>query len=212
VTKRGQRADLLARKRLPAGRHGLPGDVVRDHQRRRLYAAIAECCRAPGYADSSIHEIISRASVSKKTFYELFDDKQSCLLASYADYRERLLATVEEGCSEEDRWPQRARGAIRGALRFLAADLAGAELLTTSVLCTGSQGARRYYETVDLFAARLRESAPTISASHPHAEWGVTVAIGAMIGQAANAGEREAVLRLEDDLSAMLLGVTGVAR
>jgi AcrR family transcriptional regulator len=206
-----QRAKLTAGRRLPHGRHGLPTDVVRDHQRQRLIAAIAGCCAERGYAAASVNDIATAAAVSKKTFYEVFSSKEECLLAAHGDYRARLFAVIEEACAADGSWPQRARSAVRAALAFLAADLAGAELLATTVLCTGAEGARRHYDAIDTLATRLRNSAPALSVAYPRAEWCAAVAMSAMVGQAANAGDQEAILNLEDDFSAMLLSLTSAA-
>ena len=36
-----------------------------------------------GYADCRIADVIAYAGVSRKTFYELFRDKEDCFLAAY---------------------------------------------------------------------------------------------------------------------------------
>jgi AcrR family transcriptional regulator len=203
-----QSTKLPAGRRLPHGRHGLPGEVVRSHQRERIVAAIAECCARQGYAAASVGDVATTAAVSKKTFYELFDSKRECLLAAHGDYRERLLTVIDEGYAAGGSWPSRTRSALRAALAFLAADLAGAELLATSVLCTGAEGARRHYETIDALAGRLRDAAPQLTVDYPRAEWCAVVSMAAMVGQAANRGEPPAILELEDDFSAMLLALT----
>jgi AcrR family transcriptional regulator len=197
-----------AGRRLPHGRHGLPGEVVRGHQRERLIAAMAECCADSGYAMTSVSDIVGAATVSKRTFYEFFDTKEDCLLASHEAYRERLFAAIEPRCSEGNAWPLRVRAAIRAALSFLASDLAVAQLLTTAVLCATSEGASRHYATVDAIADRIRDGAPFLSAEYPRPEWGAVVLMAAGVSRAAYGGEGEAVLALEDDFSAMILALT----
>ena len=115
--------------------------------------------RAAATPAASVNDIATAAAVSKKTFYDIFESKEACLLAAHGDYRQRLLKAIDEGYATGDSWPQGSRSAVRGALTFLAADLAGTELLATGVLCTGAEGARRHYETIDAIAARLRHAA-----------------------------------------------------
>jgi AcrR family transcriptional regulator len=206
-----QRAKLPAGRRLPHGRHGLPGDVVKGHQRQRLIKAIAECSARQGYAAASVGDVTAVAAVSKKTFYDLFESKQECMLAAHASYAEGLLSTIEEGCVPAEAWPLRARSALRSALAFLAADLPGAELLATSVLCTGAEGAGRHYELIDALAARLRDSAPTLTVAYPRAEWCAVASMAAMVGQVANQADRAAILNLEDDFAAILVVITEAA-
>ena len=35
-----------------------------------------------GYRETRVADVIARAGVSRKTFYELFDNKQDCLLVT----------------------------------------------------------------------------------------------------------------------------------
>ena len=201
-------AGIPAVKRLPAGRHGIPAEVVRDHQRQRLFESIAEISNREGYARTSVNDIAAHAAVSKKTFYQLFETKEECLLGAHQEYCCRLLATIDDACTEGGGWPSRAKAAVRVALAFLASDLIGAEFLATTVLCVGSEGARRHYELIDAIASRLRDLAPALSVDYPRAEWSAAVSMAAMVGQAANLGDRAAILDLEDDFSAMLLALT----
>src|SRR5690606_30880284 len=69
-------------KRLPRGPHGLPREEVERSQRERLLTAAAEAVAEKGYASMSVADILKGASVSRTTFYQLFDDKLDCFLAA----------------------------------------------------------------------------------------------------------------------------------
>ena len=69
-------------KRLRPGRHQLSRDEVREHQRERIFAALEAEMSVKGYGDTSVADIVKSAGVSRQTFYELFDSKQACFLAS----------------------------------------------------------------------------------------------------------------------------------
>src|SRR4051812_45155982 len=56
---------------------------VASSQRARLLRAMAEAAAEKGYANTVVADVIARAGVSRRTFYELFDDKQDCFLAAY---------------------------------------------------------------------------------------------------------------------------------
>jgi TetR/AcrR family transcriptional regulator len=77
-------------KRLRPGRHQLSRDEVREHQRERIFAALEAEMSVKGYGDTSVADIVKTAGVSRQTFYEQFDSKQACFLASY----ERRQGTV----------------------------------------------------------------------------------------------------------------------
>lgn len=48
---------------------------VEDHQRRRIYKATIEVAAQLGLDNISVQQIITRAGVSRVTFYKLFDNK-----------------------------------------------------------------------------------------------------------------------------------------
>ncbi len=56
-----------------------PDERQRD-QRRRLLDAAGHVFAEVGWADATVETIVSRAGMSRRTFYEHFDDLQDCLL------------------------------------------------------------------------------------------------------------------------------------
>jgi len=71
--------------RLPPGRHGLPRDLVRAHQRQRLLEATA--LAEQGYGRLTTARVTELAGVSRRTFYQHFEDLWACLLAAYESRR-----------------------------------------------------------------------------------------------------------------------------
>jgi AcrR family transcriptional regulator/2-hydroxychromene-2-carboxylate isomerase len=74
--------------KLPGGRrgaHGLSKDEVAADQRRRLQGAMIEAVARHGYQKTTAREVCLLAGVSERAFYELFDKKEGCFLATY-DY------------------------------------------------------------------------------------------------------------------------------
>jgi AcrR family transcriptional regulator len=63
---------------------------ARDEQRARLLPAIVEIVARSGYPDAKVADIARRAGVSRATFYELFANKEACLLSAQAEFGERL--------------------------------------------------------------------------------------------------------------------------
>src|SRR5918995_4482191 len=109
-------------RRLPRGTHGLDRDVVEASQRTRLLEAVGRAVAERGYAAATIDDVVRRAGVSKKTFYDHFADKQDCFLAAYEAASEELLARVEEAHAGDGDWLERTRAGIAAYLRWLAAD------------------------------------------------------------------------------------------
>ncbi len=69
--------------RLPRGPHTLTREQVRASQKERLTAAMIALAGENGYAGTTVAEVITRAGVSRKAFYEHFANKQACFLSAY---------------------------------------------------------------------------------------------------------------------------------
>lgn len=61
----------------------------------RLIEGLAAAVSDRGYAATTIAEIVKRARVSKRTFYENFADKEECFFAFYEEAIAFLVAGVE---------------------------------------------------------------------------------------------------------------------
>src|SRR4051794_24535271 len=85
---------------LPRGRHAAPREVVWESQRGRMLAAMATAVGEKGYAEVAVADVIARAGVSRKTFYEHFENKQQCFLAAYDAGVEMMLGAIDEAIAD----------------------------------------------------------------------------------------------------------------
>ncbi len=118
--RQGSRLDELGP--LPGGHHGLSREQILESQRERLLAAIVQEVAAKGYRATTITEVVKRASVSTRDFYEHFDGKEAAFLAAFEavlDHLERLLRTA---AADESEWPHQVVGALRASLEFFASE------------------------------------------------------------------------------------------
>ena len=72
--------------RLPRHRHPLSREDVARSQRGRILRGVAESVAAKGYSATSVADVIARAGVSRSTFYELYDGKESAFLDAYSGF------------------------------------------------------------------------------------------------------------------------------
>jgi AcrR family transcriptional regulator len=79
---------------LASGRHGLPRAYIASSQRERLREAMVRVAAEKGYAATTITEVVEAAGVSTATFYELFDDKESCFLEAFGAVNDVVVAHV----------------------------------------------------------------------------------------------------------------------
>jgi AcrR family transcriptional regulator len=88
-------------------------------QRARIVAAVYEVCAQRGAARLSVGTVVARAGVSRRTFYELFDNAEACLLAAL----EQALAGARESALAAWRPDRPWRVRVRAALIALLAHL-----------------------------------------------------------------------------------------
>jgi AcrR family transcriptional regulator len=195
-------------RRLPAGSHGIPPDLVSRNQRERLIAAVAEACAEHGYAETSVAELAQRAGVSTATFYKLFAGKRECALEAHRELLERLLEEVDRACGAAADWEAKVRAGVRTVLVLFAADAPTARLLTVEVLALGPPGAARNDTAIGAFAARLRAGRERDEKRRlPVADWTLVAGIAMLLGKRVMAGEAAALPELEEELVTMALAL-----
>jgi AcrR family transcriptional regulator len=70
------------------------GGHVIEMQRRRILLALVEVLAEQGLENASVGRVCKRAGVSRRTFYEIFDDRDECLLAAFDAAVERISQPV----------------------------------------------------------------------------------------------------------------------
>src|SRR5271170_1040921 len=70
-------------ERLPHGPHRLDHNQVIRNQRARMQGAMVEAVAASGYERVSVRQVVALAGVSRRSFYELFANKQECFLQTF---------------------------------------------------------------------------------------------------------------------------------
>lgn len=161
---------------LPRGRHAAPRDVVRRTQRARMLAAMVDAVAEKGYARVAVADVIDRAGVSRKTFYEQFDNKEECFLAAYDAGVDRLLAAIDDAvAAPAPDWLAGARRAVEVYLEAMAASPSFARAFLIEVLGAGPSALARRDAVQERFAAQLaaihrraRADIPEIPELAPH--------------------------------------------
>jgi AcrR family transcriptional regulator len=104
----------------PVGRRRIPPPLVRAEQRSRLLAAVVETVAELGSQEMTVSDLVRRSGISRKTFYQLFDNKGEAVLAAYRALGERLSARVDEAIGGQQDRPERVSGAISAVTQFFA--------------------------------------------------------------------------------------------
>jgi AcrR family transcriptional regulator len=128
---------------LPRGPNAAPREVVRESQRGRMLEAMAVAVADRGYASTSVADVIARAGVSRKTFYEHFANKEACFLEAYDLGVEVLLGTIESAVEAAPDWLRAVSDGLGAYLETLAANPAFARTFLVEILAAGPQAIER---------------------------------------------------------------------
>jgi AcrR family transcriptional regulator len=97
---------------------GLPGAHVAEVQRVRLLAGAVRAVDELGYDGATVAEITLRARVSRRTFYDLFSNREDCLLAVLDSTVERVGTDLAQAGLSGLAWRERVRCGLELILGF----------------------------------------------------------------------------------------------
>ncbi len=157
---------------LPSGRHGLSRAEVEASQRVRMLDAVAAVVSEKGYGATTIADVVSRAGVSRSTFYEHFRSKEECFLAAFDMAIDVLLGGMAAGVEGAGfDWRDQVRSALGSALRVLADEPEYARAMIVEAAGAGEAAlARRvdvYRRFGRFFAEMHRQAQSSASAPDP---------------------------------------------
>jgi AcrR family transcriptional regulator len=106
-------------------------------QRARLLAAAVRAVEELGYTNTTVAHITRRARVSRRTFYELFANREECLLAVLEDLMGQLSAELAAAELQGLTWRERVRGGLSRILAFFDREPQLARLCVVQALSGG---------------------------------------------------------------------------
>jgi len=145
------------RIKLTGGPHGIPRAIVADVQRGRLLDATAEVIAEEGYLATTVHMILKRAGISRRTFYELFDDKEDCFLQTYQESADHVVELVKRSCAEGGTPERRIENGLRAMLDFAKGEPAVARVCIVEVMGAGPRARDRRAATMEKLTALVAE-------------------------------------------------------
>jgi AcrR family transcriptional regulator len=138
-----------AAQRLRPGPNGLPHGQVTGIQRGRMLAATVQAIAEAGYARMTVAQVISRAKVSRKTFYEVFADREDCFLAAFEQVLSQARVIAQGAYERESSWSEGVRSALARLLMFMDAEPGLANLCIVESLAAGERVLQRRTEAFD---------------------------------------------------------------
>jgi AcrR family transcriptional regulator len=141
-----------ATPRLRPGPGGLPRGQVTQIQRSRMLAAAVEAVEDVGYARMTVAQVISRARVSRKTFYDVFADREDCFLAAFEQALSQARSIAQEAYEQESSWRDGVRAALARLLLFMDEEPGLAKLCIVEALGAGERVLERRAKVLDELA------------------------------------------------------------
>jgi AcrR family transcriptional regulator len=144
-------------------------------QRDRLVLTMGVLLTELGGTAIGVHHVCQRAGISRRTFYDLYADRDACLLDTLGVAQDRLLAGVTEsvvGVGPE--WEDRAVAATRALVRTVCADRILGYLCVVAPLAAGRDALMLRRAAMDEIGRLLGEP--------PSIEPAVDVALAAALG------------------------------
>jgi AcrR family transcriptional regulator len=114
--------------------------------------AMTETVGEHGYHGVRVADVVFRAGVSRKTFYELFGGKDDCFCATYGVLVDRLLTTTFSAYGSQNEWVDRLRAALTELLGTLAREPDTARLCFSEVIAAGGATQERREQAIKVFA------------------------------------------------------------
>ena len=116
---------------------------VAEIQRARIVSAMVEIASEQSFGHATVARVVARAGVSRRTFYELFDDREDCFLAGFDDGIAQASRYVLDAYDPKAGWAERLRTALTSSLSFLDVERDVGQLLVVGSLGAGAAALER---------------------------------------------------------------------
>lgn len=166
----------LRSRMLPPG-PGTPASEVAQNQRERLFGAMVASVATRGYAATRVTDLIKLSGVSRRSFYDLFPDKEACLRAVVRELVSKSMSLTEEIPATGD---ERARRRFASLTEIVTAQPAAARLCLIEAYAAGEEATRPVEEALSTLERRMQAGA----AESPQRAGMSPEMIGALVGAA----------------------------
>ena len=145
--------DSLRERRLSPG-PGIPAVEVARNQRERLFGAMVASVAGRGYAATRVADLVEISGVSRRSFYDLFPDKEACLLGTVEALHTKAAERI--GSIPPGDWDERAVALSEGLVELVTMQPAAARLCLVDGYAAGRKVVATLDAGIDRFKAALR--------------------------------------------------------
>ncbi len=132
--------------RIAQAYNGAVREQLADLQRARILSATFDVVAQRGAGSVTVAHVVERSGVSRRTFYENFDDRDDCLLASFERAVTLASQRVIPAYESEKGWRERIGAGLVALLAFCNEQPSVARMLVCESLTSGERVAQRRTE------------------------------------------------------------------
>jgi AcrR family transcriptional regulator/DNA-binding MarR family transcriptional regulator len=191
-----------------AGLNGSPRTQVSEVQRARMLIGAVEVIGDLGYGGMSVARVCARAGVSRRTFYDLFEDREDCFLEVFEETVARACVVAQDAASGESTWRGRVRAGLSALLLFAGDEPVLGSLLVKDALGCGPivlQARARRLETLHGIIDQGRDEAQAGGELPPLTAEGTVGAVLAVIYMRMLERDRRPLIELLNPLMSMIV-------
>jgi AcrR family transcriptional regulator len=143
--------------RLRERANGSARTQVSHAQRTRIVSAMVQLACDQGVESATATKVIRLARVSRRTFYELFEDRDDCLAGAIEDAVALVADRARAAYSNEARWVDRVHAGLLAVLQFFDEEPELARLCVVQALAADTATLTRRGEVLDQLALVIDE-------------------------------------------------------
>ncbi len=202
MATRTRRQPVVARSRMERS-HGQVADI----QRSRLLAAAVRAVDELGWANTTVADVVARSRVSRRTFYELFANREECLGAVLEDILGTLAGELAGVGLEGVEWRERVRRGLGVILAFFDREPVLARVCVVQALSGGPEVLGRREEVLARLAAVVDEGrmSPRVVRCTPLTAEGLVGAAFGIVYARLLKGQRQPLTELLGELMGMIV-------
>jgi AcrR family transcriptional regulator len=170
---------------------------------------MVEAVARHGYAGTTLGELVTLAGVSKSTFYEHFESKQDCFLATFDEIVAQLSTRVGTAYRSGDDFREKLIAGLGAFMSVAVEEPAAASLATIDSLTLGVAGVEHRERASHAFEALIQQSFDHSPTPHRVSAMTVRAIVAGIRGvtyRRLRTGRREELPDLVEDLAEWALG------
>jgi AcrR family transcriptional regulator len=173
-----------------------------------MVTAAVETVTEVGYARMTVAQVISRARVSRKTFYDVFADREDCFLYAFKQAIDRASLLAREAYDREESWSDGVRAGLARLLALMDEQPGLSKLCVVEALGAGESVLEYRARALDGFASvidRGRFVSETISEPPEVTAEGIVGAVFAVLHARVLDGGGQSLTDLQGPLMSMIV-------